>query len=125
MVNRIFALTTAMLFILVILVSCGSQKQDTKETEVADLPSRSIQYITSNNTVAGAGKIMNDLLEDYTAKFPNIRYNIENVHRASLLQKIQLLGASNDLPDMFSIDSGRPLEQMIESGLVGDFSDIE
>lgn len=120
MIYRIFALTTAMLFVLVIMVSCVSQKKDTKETEVVGSPSRSIHYITSNNTVVGAGKIMNDLLEDYATKFPSIQYNIENVPRASLLQKIQLLGASNDLPDMFSIDSGKPLEQMIESGLVVD-----
>lgn len=118
---RIFALTMVMLYTLAMLVACVSTEQGSKETEGSSLPpSRTMHYITANNAVAGTGKIMNDLLNDYTAKYPDIQYNIENVPRASLLQKLQLLGASNDLPDMFSLDSGKPLEKMIESGLVVD-----
>jgi raffinose/stachyose/melibiose transport system substrate-binding protein len=89
-----------------------------------------IQHLsTFEETLPNAGQIVRELSQEYTAQHPSVTYEHEYVAQTELLQKIQLLAGSNNLPTLFSYESGRPLEDMIQSGQVLDlektFSELD
>ena len=102
---------------MILLTSCMSARGPS----VLKLPQqRTIHYVSSNQGNEGSTKIIGQLAENYSAAHPNVKYEFENVTTSALLQKIQLLAASNDLPDLFSFEPGSPLKQLADSGFVLD-----
>ncbi|MFV0503105.1 MAG: ABC transporter substrate-binding protein [Lachnospirales bacterium] len=62
------------------------------------------------------GKLLTGLMEGYkTDMNENFNYEYELVSSDSLKQKVATLVASNDLPDMFAYESGRPIVDLIEA----------
>ncbi|TYP73142.1 ABC transporter substrate-binding protein [Paenibacillus methanolicus] len=113
------------LFVLALLIgaqlsgcaagSGGIPRQNTMEDKT-----QTIQYVSSMLDYQGSAKIIGELAEEYGRAHPDVRYEFENVNTTDLLQKIQLLAASNDLPELFSFESGKPLEVLADNGFVLD-----
>ncbi|WP_123041796.1 ABC transporter substrate-binding protein [Cohnella candidum] len=98
--------------LLILLTSCGSApiaKPAEPENETV------ILYLSSNKENEGSSKIIGELSAEYQASHPNVQYKFENVAESDLNQRVQLLAASNDLPVLFSYQSGKPLLDLINS----------
>ncbi|WP_206669772.1 ABC transporter substrate-binding protein [Paenibacillus luteus] len=74
-----------------------------------------ILYLSSNKENEGSALIISELAQEYEEKHPEVNYKFENVAESDLNQRVQLLAASNDLPTMFSYQSGKPLQDLIHS----------
>ncbi len=67
------------------------------------------------------GKLIIDLTDRYIAEVnPNFSYEYEVVAADNLKQKIAVLAASNDLPDVFVYESGKPIKELIEADKILD-----
>ncbi len=67
------------------------------------------------------GKLMTDLLDRYIADVnPNFSYDFELVSADQLKQKVATLAASDDLPDIFVYESGKPIVELIEADKILD-----
>ncbi|MBB3111292.1 raffinose/stachyose/melibiose transport system substrate-binding protein [Paenibacillus phyllosphaerae] len=79
-----------------------------------------ILYLSSNKENEGSAKIISELSREYEALHPNVKFKFENLPERDLNQRVQLLAASNDLPVAFSYQSGKPLQDLIQSDAVLD-----
>lgn len=68
------------------------------------------------------GVLITKICEDYKKVNPNFTYEYELVSSDDLRQKVSTLVASNDLPDMFVYESGKPIVELIEAGKVVDIT---
>lgn len=66
------------------------------------------------------GVLINSICKSYQEVNPNFTYEYELVSSDDLRQKVATLVASNDLPDMFVYESGKPIVDLIEAGQVAD-----
>lgn len=67
------------------------------------------------------GKLITDLTKRYIAEVnPNFEFEFELVSADNLKQKIATLAASNDLPDVFVYESGKPIVELIEADKILD-----
>jgi len=66
------------------------------------------------------GVLINSICKAYQEVNPNFTYEYELVSSGDLRQKVATLVASNDLPDMFVYESGKPIVDLIEGGQVTD-----
>lgn len=67
------------------------------------------------------GKLITDLTKKYIAEVnPNFEYEFELVSSDNLKQKIATLAASDDLPDVFVYESGKPIVELIEADKILD-----
>lgn len=100
------------------IVGCSSGGNPT--TGMKDEEVTTIRYLTSNLESEGTVKVVSDISEEYTKVNPSVKLEYYYVGQSGLRQRIQLLAASNDLPTMFSFESGRPLRN-----LKGEVLDLE
>ncbi|SFB06157.1 raffinose/stachyose/melibiose transport system substrate-binding protein [Cohnella sp. OV330] len=117
--NRLFLQWTPLLLILILLPACGGVSSYSSDRPVVSDPTRVIRYVSSN-LESQQPRIVSELARDYEREHPSVRYEFENVNTSDLLQRIQLLAASNDLPELFTYESGKPLQQLSEHGFVLD-----
>ena len=66
------------------------------------------------------GVLITKICEDYKKVNPNFTYEYELVSSDDLRQKVSTLASSNDLPDMFAYESGKPIVDLIEAGRITD-----
>ncbi|MBE5838185.1 extracellular solute-binding protein [Butyrivibrio sp.] len=66
------------------------------------------------------GVLINSICKSYQEVNPNFTYEYELVSSDDLRQKVATLVASNDLPDMFVYESGKPIVDLIEAGQITD-----
>lgn len=66
------------------------------------------------------GVLINQICKDYQEVNPNFTYEYELVSSDDLRQKVSTLAASNDLPDMFVYESGKPIVDLIEADQITD-----
>lgn len=66
------------------------------------------------------GVLINNICKAYQEVNPNFTYEYELVSSDDLRQKVATLVASNDLPDMFVYESGKPIVDLIDAGQVAD-----
>ncbi|CAN7370074.1 extracellular solute-binding protein [Paenibacillus sp. LjRoot153] len=85
--------------------SLGSNKREEK----------TIRYLTTAR--GGAAKVIEDLSKEYEKTDSMVNFRFETVAQVDLRQRVQLLAASNDLPTLFSFESGRPLQNMLNEVL--------
>lgn len=107
--------------ICLLLVSCSSGSYGSDE-QISD-PTRVIHYVSSD-LEEQQPRIISEQAREYEKKHPNMKYEFESVNTSDLVQKIQLLAASNDLPEIFSYESGRPLEQLADNGFILDIEKV-
>lgn len=99
------------------LTGCAKTDAD----KIAAAPSAEaipVLYMTAGNPSSGSTGIIGELAAEYAKTHPDFKFRVENVQNNDLSQKMQLLAASNDLPAMFSYQSGEPLLDLIRSGAV-------
>ncbi|WP_436235247.1 ABC transporter substrate-binding protein [Paenibacillus sp. LjRoot153] len=95
----------------------GCRAEETHSTVPKEDELTNITYITSNLESEGTVKVITDLSAEYTKVNPNVKLEYNYVGQSGLRQRIQLLAASNDLPTMFSFESGRPLRNLMSEVL--------
>lgn len=118
--GRAIRKANVLLFVMLLLSSCAY----TPAKESLEKPTNHIiMYLTSNKEYEGSAKIISELAKEYEALTPGIEFKFENVAESNLNQRVQLLAASNDLPVLFSYQSGKPLLDMIHSDAVLDLED--
>ncbi len=66
------------------------------------------------------GVLINNICKAYQEVNPNFTYEYELVSSDDLRQKVATLVASNDLPDMFVYESGKPIVDLIEADQIVD-----
>lgn len=67
------------------------------------------------------GVLINNICKRYQEQVnPNFTYEYELVSADDLKMKISTLAASNDLPDIFVYESGKPLKELVDAGKVLD-----
>lgn len=108
----------------VFLASCGGSGSymSEKQNAISD-PVRVIHYVSSD-LEEQQPRIISELAREYEKRHPHVKYEFENVNTSDLVQKIQLLAASNDLPEIFSYESGKPLEQLADNGFILDIEKL-
>ncbi|WP_239618112.1 ABC transporter substrate-binding protein [Cohnella mopanensis] len=99
--------------ILAILSSCGAPSKT--EQNRPEEETTTILYLTSIKENEGSSKIIGELAKEYQIEHPNVQFKLENIAEGDLTQRVQLLAASNDLPQLFNYQSGKPLLDMIDS----------
>lgn len=87
-------------------------------------------YWLSNRIVDGESfAAAEEIYQKYHVENPNFVLEAENIHdKTSYMQKLKTLIASNEVPDMFDIDTDPYCEQLIRDGLlanIGDYLDEE
>ncbi|MFD2329586.1 ABC transporter substrate-binding protein [Cohnella sp. GCM10020058] len=107
------------LLVLLLLPACAGVSSYASDHPVVTDPTRVIRYVSSN-LESQQPRIVSELARDYEREHPSVRYEFENVNTSDLLQRVQLLAASNDLPELFTYESGKPLQQLSEHGFVLD-----
>jgi len=90
------------------------------EVTAAPAPEVTIHYLTVQQENEGWPKIIGELTAEYQVDHPNVKWEYENIPQTDLLQKIQLLAASNALPLIFNYESGAPLKDLVATGQVLD-----
>ncbi len=66
------------------------------------------------------GVLINNICKAYQEVNPNFTYEYELVSSDDLRQKVATLVASNDLPDMFVYESGKPIVDLIDADQIVD-----
>lgn len=66
------------------------------------------------------GVLINQICQDYQKVNPNFTYEYELVSSDDLRQKVSTLASSNDLPDMFVYESGKPIVDLIDADQITD-----
>jgi raffinose/stachyose/melibiose transport system substrate-binding protein len=97
--------------------------QPAAETPAAPAPSgeaAEVHYLTVQQENEGWPLIIGGLTSDFQADHPNVTWKYENYPQTDLVQRIQLLAGSNNLPFMFNYESGAPLRDLVASGQVLD-----
>lgn len=69
------------------------------------------------------GILLTKICEDYKKINPNFDYEYELVSSDNLRQKVATLVASNDLPDMFVYEAGKPIVDLIEADKLVNLSE--
>ena len=65
-------------------------------------------------------KLILELTEQYRETNPDFNIDFELVAITDISQKVKVLMASGDLPDVFIYESGRPIVELIDAGLLVD-----
>ena len=66
------------------------------------------------------GVLINKICQDYQKVNPNFTYEYELVSSDDLRQKVSTLASSDDLPDMFVYESGKPIVDLIQADKITD-----
>lgn len=71
------------------------------------------------------GILINELCERYQTEVnPNFTWEYEVVSADNLKQKVATLAASNDLPDVFVYESGKPIVDLIEANQIKNITEV-
>jgi raffinose/stachyose/melibiose transport system substrate-binding protein len=84
-----------------------------------------IHYITARAETETTVMALKDVAAEYKALHPDFSFEIESIAaRASYLQKIRILAASNELPEWFDADPEDFFASLVEAGKVYDIESL-
>jgi raffinose/stachyose/melibiose transport system substrate-binding protein len=86
----------------------------------AQAKAKTISFLSIWPEANDNSKLILDLTKEYQATHPNFKLDFELVDTNSLQQKVKVLLASDDLPDVFAYESGTPILELIEAGKIVD-----
>lgn len=86
----------------------------------AQAKAKTISYLSIWPETSDNSKLIIDLTKEYQATHPNFKMDFELVDTNSLQQKVKVLLASDDLPDVFAYESGTPILELIDAGKIVD-----
>jgi ABC-type glycerol-3-phosphate transport system substrate-binding protein len=95
--------------VLIGLVSVAAGTADTAKT---------IRFLSIWPETTDNSKLILDLTKEYQKTHPQFKVDFELIDTNSLQQKVKVLLASNDLPEAFAYESGKPILELIDAGKV-------
>ncbi|WNR44847.1 ABC transporter substrate-binding protein [Paenibacillus roseipurpureus] len=116
-------LTLIALTCLVTAVSagCGNTNSDSKTAGSSDKPVE-LKFVTWGNQAHM--DLLKTLTDKYTAQHPNVKVNLESIPFADYQQKISVLAAGRELPDL-AWAAERMVPQFMANGILEDVSDFK
>jgi multiple sugar transport system substrate-binding protein len=103
------------------LVACGNDPTSSSEAEKQQGEQIELTLSTWGNDQHIA--MYEELLEDFYAKYPHIKVNIESTPHADYQQKMSVLAAGRELPDVGWV-AERMVPQFVENGILRDVTGI-
>ncbi|OAS82583.1 MULTISPECIES: ABC transporter substrate-binding protein [Metabacillus] len=85
------------------IVGCSSQNNDSSSSGDGEEGTQTLKFISEDTADESDASVVMGLTEEYG----KTNIEIETVLQANLMQKIQLLTASNDLPELFKFESNQ------------------
>ncbi|MBT2291694.1 sugar ABC transporter substrate-binding protein [Paenibacillus albidus] len=104
------------------LTACGGGETNTAGSSKKDAEEIVLKFATWGNPAQL--ELYQNLTDEFTAKHPNIRIQIDSIPFADYQQKMSVLAAGRELPDIAWI-SERMVPQFMENGILEDISEIE
>ncbi|MFC0560555.1 ABC transporter substrate-binding protein [Halalkalibacter alkalisediminis] len=104
---------------IMFIAGCSKEIRDEQGDLQVEEEDRTIVYLSSRNEDQGQPRVVMPLSREFEKKHPKVNIELQTVAQNDLMQTIQLLAASNDLPEMFAFESGHT-EQMYEANLILD-----
>jgi raffinose/stachyose/melibiose transport system substrate-binding protein len=107
------------------LAAQGSKSVD-KPVADASKPKRSVVYLTVFSPQQNAYIAMENVVRKYQAEVnPNFSMDMQYIpDRPAYLQKLKILTASNDMPDMFNMDTDPYANTLFNQGMVMDLAPV-
>ena len=102
-----------------LLIGCSSSSGDSGKQSI-EAKGKTVKFLSIWNESTGVGKVITDLTNEYKKDHPNFNFEMEVVQQTDLDQKLNVLAASNDLPDLFVTQSNSQLLQFVKAGQVID-----
>lgn len=106
------------------IVGCGgsSESEGSKDAEGG----KTVHFLTCWNEDKDITQVVKRLTDDYNATNPvtPINLEVEVVAQNDMNQKLSVLAASNDLPDMFVTGTQEYIAQYVEQGILKNVDDI-
>lgn len=78
----------------------SEKAEETKEPEQVAKKERTITFITMLKEDEGVAGVLSKLAKDYIKENPHVTFKVDTQPQAGLTQKVAILAASNDLPDL-------------------------
>lgn len=150
MKKKLLSVILSVSMVAAMLIGCGSTSE-TAATPAAETPAAESAAVTETTTEAATeatatgedpqlektikilsiwsedndnGVLINNICESYKEVNPNFDYEYELVSSDDLKQKIATLAASNDLPDIFVYESGKPILDLVDADQIMDVGSI-
>lgn len=89
---------------MVFIAGCSSSSDGDTQ---GDSEEREINYLSNRTANQGQPRIVLPIMEQYQEENPDVSLNLETIEQSDIVQRIQLLTASNALPDMFVYESAQ------------------
>ena len=141
--HTVISLLLRTLVITALLTGCGSSFSNEKSTETG-APEKEAQLEETPNLAEADpqlektiqilsiwpedhdnGVLINEICRKYQEEVnPNFNWEYEVVASEDLKQSISTLAASNDLPDIFVYESGKPIRDLIEEDKIVNLSEV-
>jgi raffinose/stachyose/melibiose transport system substrate-binding protein len=81
---------------------------------------KTIKFLTIWAEDRDNSKLIMELTREYQKEHPEFKVDFELVAITDIRQKVKVLLAANDLPDAFIYESGRPIVELIDAGVLVD-----
>ncbi|MFC0560559.1 ABC transporter substrate-binding protein [Halalkalibacter alkalisediminis] len=122
--NKWYVLMMTVIASVLLVVGCSndnSSQQSSGEGVETEGEAKTIKYMSERNENEGQPRVVLPMAKEF-AEANNLDFNIdlEVVEQTNTIQRIQLLASSNDLPEMFTYEPGKPLQELIDADLVVD-----
>lgn len=107
-----------------LLAGCGGSSDESANADSAE--GKTVHFLTCWNEDKDITQVVKQLTDNYNATNPEIPINleIEVVAQGDMNQKLSVLAASNDLPDMFVTGTQEYIAQYAEQGILKNIDDV-
>lgn len=118
--------------IMIAMTACGSKENNTAE-ENKDANSNTSSNVSNTEeertitwmTTRSSWDAMNEVIDAYMKENPNVKIEVEIVSdRSSYNQKLKILAASKELPDMFDSEADSALAEIAKTGILKDIDEL-
>ncbi|MDT8860167.1 extracellular solute-binding protein [Alkalihalobacillus sp. MEB130] len=107
------------IYVLIMFVAACSNESDDERGSLLEDSNKTIVYLSTKNEDQGHPRVIMPLSREFEKRHLDVNVELQTVAQNDLVQTIQLLAASNDLPEMFALES-RHLDQMYRADLILD-----
>lgn len=117
MKRRVLSLVLAGVMLTSLLVGCGSNKEETKDSDVTK-----VTWFTSRPVDGAIDQTMRQIADEYS-KEKGGKWEIEietTADRPSYLQKLKTLIAGGNMPDIIDIDADPYCQELVDAGMLVD-----